>query len=46
MSKYKMMVVALLPVVALSVVACQGDSLQDLREVQEKSYTVGDTPTS
>ena len=44
-TKYKMMVVALRPVVALSSVACQDDSLQDRREVEEKSFTVGDTPT-
>ena len=60
MSKYKMMVVALLPVMALSLVACQffrydqdpDVSLQDRPEVEEesfdveeKSFTVGDTPT-
>ena len=44
-SKYKMMVVVLLPILALSLVACQDDSLQDRREVEEKSFTVGDTPT-
>ncbi len=45
MSKYTTLVVALLPVVALSLVACQDVSLQDRREVEEKSFTVGDTPT-
>ena len=53
MSKCKTMVVALLPVVALSWVACQDVSLQDgpevgeesVFDVEEKSFTVGDTPT-
>ena len=43
MSKYNIMV-ALLPVVALLLVACQ-DSLQDRREVEEKSFAVGDIAT-
>ena len=45
MSRYKMMMVALLPAVALSLVACRNEPAQVHREVEERSFTVGDAPT-